>query len=261
MYMLHDLDTLLIFIVILILLIFLVVFRQKKNKKKHREKLSPELLSERIKFFHALIFPCFFLFLLWFVKFIEFGLKADFSHLGIYPGEWKGLSGIITAPLVHADLKHLIDNSVPVLVLSVAIFYFYREISYKIFLIVYIVTGFLVWIAGREAYHIGASGLIYGFAAFLFLSGVIRKNTSLLSISLLVIFLYGSLIWGILPYDYTISWESHLMGGLTGFAMAIIYRNEGPPGQIYSWEEEDDQETEVSEESENEEKKDSLLDL
>jgi len=179
------------------------------------------------------------------VKFTEFGLEADFAHFGIYPGEWKGLTGIITAPLVHADIKHLIDNSVPVFVLSVAIFYFYREIAYKIFFIIYFVTGFLVWIAGREAYHIGASGLIYGYAAFLFLSGVLRKNTNLLSISLLVIFLYGSLIWGILPYDYTISWESHLMGGLTGFVMAIIYKNEGPPRPKYSWEDEDENEDAV----------------
>jgi membrane associated rhomboid family serine protease len=238
----NDIDFLLILLIIPIILVFLLLFWKRIKRKKKRKELSPELLSERKKFYHALIFPCFFLFLLWFVKFIEFGLQADFAHLGIYPGEWKGLTGIITAPLIHADIKHLIDNSVPVVVLSVAIFYFYREISYKIFFIIYFVTGFLVWIAGREAYHIGASGLIYGFAAFLFLSGILRKNTNLLAISLLVIFLYGSLIWGILPYDYTISWESHLMGGLTGFVMAIIYKNEGPPRQKYSWEDEDENE-------------------
>lgn len=253
----NDIDFLIILLIIPIILIFLILFRKRKSRKKKRKKLSQELLSERIKFFHALIFPCFFLFLIWFVKFIEFGLQADFTHFGIYPGEWKGLTGIITAPLVHADMKHLIDNSFPVFVLSVAIFYFYREIAYKIFFIVYFVTGFLVWIAGREAYHIGASGLIYGFAAFLFLSGVLRKNTNLLSISLLVIFLYGSLIWGILPYDYTISWESHLMGGLTGFAMAVIYRNEGPPRQKYSWEDED--EDEIEDENEDEENIDSPI--
>jgi membrane associated rhomboid family serine protease len=241
----NDIEFLLILLIILIILISLILLSGRAVEEKKRKKLSPELLSERKKFIHALLFPCFFLFLLWFVKFTEFGLEADFAHFGIYPSELKGLPGIITAPLVHADIKHLIDNSVPVLVLSVAIFYFYREIAYKIFFIIYFVTGFLVWIAGREAYHIGASGLIYGFAAFLFLSGVLRKNTNLLSISLLVIFLYGSLIWGILPYDYTISWESHLMGGLTGFFMAIIYKNEGPPRQKYSWEDEDEDEVEV----------------
>ena len=112
----------------------------------------------------------------------------------------------------------------------------------------------LVWIVGRDAYHIGASGLIYGFAAFLFFSGVIRKNINLLAISLLVIFLYGSLIWGILPYDYRISWESHLMGGFTGVAVAFFYRDKGPERKKYSWEEEEEeQEQEQEQEPESEE--------
>jgi len=228
------------------------IFSKRERKKKKRKELSPELLTERKKLFHAVVFPGFFLFLIWFVKFTEFGLQTDFASYGIYPGKWNGLSGIITAPLVHADIKHLFDNSIPVFVLSVAIFYFYREIAYKIFFIIYFISGFLVWIIGREAYHIGASGLIYGFAAFLFLSGIIRKNTNLLAISLLVIFLYGSLIWGILPYDFTISWESHLMGALTGFSLAIVYYNEGPQRKKYSWEEENEEEEEDVEEENTE---------
>jgi membrane associated rhomboid family serine protease len=195
-------------------------------------------MDEKRKFYHSLIFPSFFLFLIWFVRFAEVGLQLSFVKFGVYPQEWHGLFGILTAPLIHADLKHLADNSVPVFVLSLAIFYFYREIAYKIFFFVYLVSGMLVWIVGREAYHIGASGLIYGFASFVFFSGVLRKNVNLLAISLLVIFLYGSLIWGILPYDYQISWESHLMGAITGALLALYYRNEGPERQKYSWEEE-----------------------
>jgi membrane associated rhomboid family serine protease len=243
----NDTIYILVLLTVLIFIGFPFLFRKRRHNRKKDKKLSPEILSERKKIVHAIIFPGFFLFLIWFVKFIEFGLQTDFSHYGVFPGEWDGLTGIITAPLIHADIKHLIDNSVPVFVLSVAIFYFYREIAYKIFFLIYFITGFLVWIAGREAYHIGASGLIYGFAAFLFLSGILRKNTNLLAISLLVIFLYGSLIWGILPYDFTISWESHLMGGLTGFTMAIIYYDEGPPREKYSWEDENEEEEEEEE--------------
>jgi len=159
---------------------------------------------------------------------------------GLFPLKIKGLLGILTSPLIHADFKHLADNSVPLFFLSLAIFYFYREIAYKIFFIIYFVSGILVWFVGREAYHIGASGLIYGFASFLFVSGVLRKNVSLLAISLLVTFLYGSLVWGILPYDYKISWESHLMGAVTGIVLAVLYRDKGPEREKYSWETEEE---------------------
>ena len=213
-----------------------------KRKKRTHQEISPELILEKKKFIYALVFPCFFTFLIWFVKFIEISLKTDFSTFGIFPREWKGLTGIITAPLVHDDFKHLFDNSIPLFILSLTIFYFYREISYKIFFVIYFVTGLLVWIGGREAYHIGASGLIYGFAAFLFFSGVIRRNVNLLSISLMVTFLYGSLIWGILPFDYEISWESHLLGAITGTAISVVYRDMGPKKITYSWEEEEEEE-------------------
>lgn len=200
-------------------------------------------MDEKKKFYHSLIFPAFFLFLIWFIRFTEVGLETSFVRFGVYPQKLHGLLGILTSPLIHADLKHLADNSVPVFFLSLAIFYFYREIAYKIFFIVYFASGFLVWIVGREAYHIGASGLIYGFASFLFLSGVLRKNINLLAISLLVIFLYGSLVWGLLPYDYQISWESHLMGALTGIVLAAFYKDQGPERKKYSWEEEPDDDT------------------
>jgi membrane associated rhomboid family serine protease len=109
------------------------------------------------------------------------------------------------------------------------LFYFYRPVAFRVFFLTWIITGILVWLGGRSSYHIGASGLIYGFASFLFFSGIIRNNINLMAISLLVVFLYGGLVWGILPYDYKISWESHLFGALTGLALAITYRNYGPP--------------------------------
>ena len=189
-------------------------------------------MDEKERFIHSLKFPGFFLFLIWFVKLTEYGLETNFRFLGIYPMRLKGLSGVFTAPLVHADINHLTDNSLAIFLLSLAVFYFYRESAYRVFFQVYIITGVLVWLVGREAYHIGASGLVYGFASFLFVSGIIRQNRNLMAISLLVTFLYGSLIWGILPYDYRISWESHLMGALTGMALAIFYRHEGPPADI-----------------------------
>ncbi len=204
-------------------------------------------MNEKKRFYHSLVFPGFFLFLIWFMKFVEFGFETDLGFLGIYPHKIKGLIGIITSPLVHADINHLFDNSIPVFILSLAIFYFYREVAYKVFFLIYFATGILVWIFAREAYHIGASGLIYGFASFLFVSGVIRKNRNLLAISLLVVFLYGSLVWGLFPYDYKISWESHLMGAVTGVVVAIIYRKEGPESDMQRWMKEMDEDEEDEE--------------
>lgn len=192
-------------------------------------------MNEKKRFYHSLVFPGFFLFLIWFVKFIEYGFEIDLYYLGVYPRHIKGIPGIMTSPLVHADLNHLFDNSIPVFFLSLAIFYFYREVAYKVFFIIYLTTGTLVWFFAREAWHIGASGLIYGFASFLFVSGVIRANRNLLAISLLVVFLYGSLVWGLFPYDYQISWESHLMGAIMGVITAIIYRKEGPESDLQLW--------------------------
>jgi membrane associated rhomboid family serine protease len=207
---------------------------------------------EKKRFLYSLVFPAIFLFLIWFTKFAEFGLQERFTFLGIYPLKLKGLAGIITSPFIHADIHHLTDNSVPLFFLSLALFYFYRDVAYKVFFLIYFVTGTLVWVFGREAYHIGASGLIYGLAAFLFLSGIIRRNRNLMAISMLVIFLYGSMVWGLFPFDYKISWESHLMGALTGVITAILYRHDGPLPDIYTLSD-DEEENEEEENEENEE--------
>src|SRR4030042_415288 len=186
-------------------------------------------MNEKKKLFQSLLFPAFFVIIIWLVKITEIVFDIDLVYLGLSPLKWRGLIGILTAPLIHADLRHLFDNSIPVFLLSLAVFYFYSPVAYKVFFLTWIITGILVWIGGRSSYHIGASGLIYGFASFLFFSGIIRNSINLLAISLLVVFLYGGLVWGIFPFDYKISWESHLFGVLTGFFLALVYRDYGPP--------------------------------
>ncbi len=198
-------------------------------------------MNEKQKFFQSLIFPSFFLLLIWFVKIAETILDINLVYLGIFPLKWNGLIGIFPAPLIHSDFRHLIDNSLPVFFLSLAIFYFYKPVAFKVFFYTWFITGMAVWIGGRSAYHIGASGLIYGFASFLFFSGIIRKNINLLAISLLVVFLYGGLVWGIFPFDYKISWESHLFGALTGCILAFAFKKYGPPPPEEIPEEEDEE--------------------
>lgn len=197
-------------------------------------------MEEKRRFYHSLVFPAFFLLVIWSVRITESALETSFAHLGLFPLKAEGLRGILFAPLLHADFKHLFDNSVPLFFLSVAIFYFYRPVAYRVFFLVWLISGAIVWLTARPAYHIGASGLVYGFASFVFFSGIIRNNIHLLAISLLVVFLYGGLVWGIFPYDFRISWESHLVGGLTGLGLAIYYRGFGPPSTRKVWEEEEE---------------------
>jgi membrane associated rhomboid family serine protease len=199
------------------------------------------MLEEKKRFIYSLVFPGFFLLLLWAVKFFEFSMDLSFVEGGVYPRTWSGLKGILFSPLIHSDWKHLLDNSMPVFLLSLALFYFYRDIAYKIWGLIYLIGGLLLWCVGREAYHIGASGLIYGLAAFLFLSGLIRRVRSLTAISLLVVFWYGSLVWGLLPFDYEVSFEAHITGAVSGVILALVYRDQGPEPERSKLEDEEDQ--------------------
>lgn len=202
------------------------------------------MTPQRKKFIHSLIFPTFFLLVIWLVKISEHTLDADFTQFGIYPHKLQGLIGIVTAPLIHADFDHLYANTIPLFVLSLGLFYFYNKISYKVFFLIYLITGTWVWFGAREAYHIGASGIVYGLMAFVLISGLIRRDFRLIATSLIVVFLYGSMIWGIFPLNKKISWESHLLGAVAGLVLAIIYRKEGPQPIKYSWETESDDEPE-----------------
>lgn len=190
------------------------------------------------QFLKIIIFPVTFVLLLWIIKFIELTFNLNLSWFGIYPRTWYGLAGIVTSPVIHANVYHTLSNTIPLLILGVIIFYFYKDIAFQVFFWVYFITGLWVWTAARPAYHIGASGLVYGFVCFLFFSGIIRKDTRLMALSLLVTFVYGSLIWGILPLEIGISWESHLLGSLAGFTTAFYFRKEGPVAKKFDWENE-----------------------
>ncbi len=199
--------------------------------------------EEKKRFISALFIPGMLLLIMWILKIAEvlFGFSA--IPLGIYPLHLKGLPGIIFSPFVHSGFKHLATNSVAFLFLGTALFYFYRDIALKTFIYIWILTGVWVWFGGRESYHIGASGIIYGMAAFLFLSGIIRKNPRLSALTLIVAFLYGSLIWGAIPGflpDKQISWEAHLGGLVSGVILSVLFRHSGPQRKKYSWEFEED---------------------
>lgn len=203
--------------------------------------------EEKTKMIRGMFFPLLFVLLLWVIKICEDYSSSNWSFLGIYPRKDWGLWGILFAPLVHGDYAHLISNTIPLFILGSIMFYFYRAIAFQVFFWVYIITGIWVWVAARSAYHIGASGIVYGYVCFLFFSGIFRRDNRLLAMSLLVTFVYGSLIWGIFPFKKGVSWESHLLGSVAGFITAIHFRKEGPQPKKYDWEDESDEEEDTIE--------------
>jgi membrane associated rhomboid family serine protease len=164
---------------------------------------------------------------IWLIYWIEIKFGYNFNKYGLYPRDIKGLRGIIFSPFIHSDTSHLFNNSVPLFVLMASLFYFYKDVAYKVLFYGIVISGFLGWIIGRESYHIGASGVIYLLFSFVFFSGVFKKHYRLTAMSLVVIFLYGSMIWLILPTEDRISWEGHLSGFLVGLFYAFFYRNKG----------------------------------
>jgi len=171
---------------------------------------------------------------------ISFVFSIDLTRMGLLPRNLIGLLGIITSPLIHADFSHLISNTIPLVILGWIIFFFYPKVSYILFIFIYILTGLLVWIFARQVYHIGASGVVYGFVSFLFFSGIFRRDNKSIALALVITFLYGGLVWGMIPGLKGISWESHFLGAITGLLAAYMFRKIDPPSKKYDWEDDPD---------------------
>ena len=201
--------------------------------------------TEKNHLLSALFIPFLFLLIMWIVKIIEYNFGISFAHFGVFPQSLSGLKGILLSPFIHKDFTHLINNSYPILILGGILFSIYRKIALQLFVWLFFIAGFWLWIIGRPSFHIGASGIIYALASFLLVSGIVQKNPRLSAISMLIIFLYGSMIWGLLPTKEPISWEGHLAGFLAGVLVAVFYRNEGPKRKKYQWEIEEEIEAEL----------------
>lgn len=184
--------------------------------------------EEQLKFSdNVVIIPVLLIFIMWFIYWLEIKLGWNFNKYGVYPRSFKGLRGVLLSPFIHADAKHLFNNSIPLFVLTSSLLYFYNKVSVKVLLLGGFLTGLFTWLIARESYHIGASGIVYLLFSFIFFSGVIKKHYRLVTLSLVVIFLYGSMIWYILPIKEGMSWEGHLSGFSVGLIFSIIYRKEG----------------------------------
>ena len=163
-------------------------------------------------------------------------LGYSLARYGLIPRDIVGLRGILTMHFLHGGFDHIWHNTLAFIVLNTFLFYFYRSISIKTFFFIFFFSGILLWLIGRPTVHIGASMIIYGEFAFLFLSGIIRKNPILARVTLLVGLYYGSLVWYVFPVDPKISWEGHLAGFVVGLIAAIIFRKQGPQRKVYRYE-------------------------
>ena len=182
------------------------------------------------------ILPALFILVLFIIEWIEYTYGMRFAKYGVLPRTLEGLKGVFLSPFIHSDWKHLTNNALPLFVLTATLCFFYKGIAKEVFLWSWLMSGLWLWAIGRPSFHIGASGLLYALASFLFFSGFIRKHTKLMSISMFVVFLYGGMVWGILPMKKHISWEGHLAGALAGLILAFWFKDNGPPKQVYQYE-------------------------
>lgn len=184
-------------------------------------------------------YPILFVLIIWIVFWFEVRFGYSFNSFGVYPRTITGLRGIIFSPFIHSDIEHLYHNTVPLFVLSAVLFYFYRNISWKIIFYGILLSGFLTWCIGRPANHIGASGLIYVLMSFTLFKGIFAKHYRLLELSLLIIFLYGSMIWYVFPIKEDMSWKGHLSGLIVGLFFAIVFKKSISIPKKYDWEQDD----------------------
>lgn len=178
--------------------------------------------------------------LLWLIHLMNWAAGMDPTPFGVRPRQLAGALGILLAPLAHSDFAHLVANTAPLAVVGTAMLFLYPSASLRLLPAIYLGPGIAVWLFGRDSTHLGASGLVYGLVAYVFVAGLLRRDRRAIAASLVVAFMYGSLAWGVLPTREPVSWETHLAAALIGVALALALRRlDVPPRKRYAWEDDD----------------------
>ncbi|MCK0113204.1 rhomboid family intramembrane serine protease [Ornithinimicrobium sp. F0845] len=159
--------------------------------------------------------------LLWVLELVDLLTSLDLDAYGIRPRELAGLPGIVLAPFLHLGFVHLIANTSALLVLGALLAWSTRHL-WVVTVGVVLLGGVGVWLfGGSHTVVVGASGVVYGYAAFLTVYGFAARRFGQVLIGLLVVALYGGLLWGVLPLRPGVSWQGHLFGALAGVVLAL----------------------------------------
>ena len=171
---------------------------------------------------HATLLTCVVV-LLWAIELADGLLGGTLDRFGIRPRDMNGLQGIFFAPFLHANWLHLIGNTVPLVVLSTLILARDRGEWIFVTILAALGSGFGTWLFGApNTLHIGASGVIFGYFGYLVTRAWFDRSIGSMVVSLLVIAMFGGMIWGVSPIQRGISWEGHLFGLLTGVGTAWL---------------------------------------
>jgi len=217
---------------------------KNQTMQSPQEPQSNGLDFEKELFTHSILKSIIIVSILWATFLINDSFGLHWNDHGLMPRNINGLFGIFTMPFLHGDISHLFSNSVPLLVLLFSIFYFFSKKAGLILMMTYFMSGIFTWIIGTRGIHVGASSIVYALAFFLVTISILKQEPKLMAYSLIIIFLYGSIVWGFFPQlfpDKHISWEGHLAGAITGIMLAFFYKKEGPVKKVYFEEEEDEE--------------------
>ncbi|MEL7466526.1 MAG: rhomboid family intramembrane serine protease [Pseudomonadota bacterium] len=151
------------------------------------------------------------------------GFRLNFTF-GLIPREVMGIDGIVGMPFLHGDLPHLISNTAPLILMGGLLAATATRALVAVNAVIVLLGGGLVWLFGSSGIHIGASGLVFGWFGFLIARGLVDRCPVTMSVAVIVVVIYGSLIWGVLPNQPGVSWEAHLFGAIAGAAAAVFVR-------------------------------------
>jgi membrane associated rhomboid family serine protease len=182
--------------------------------------------TKKKKILPALVYMFFLVSLIWGIEVINYFLDHQLCTLGIFPRRVESLMGILLSPFLHYGFAHVIMNTIPLLILgSIVVIRGQRVFILSTFIII-VIGGFAVWLLGRSAYHVGASGLIFGYFGFIIGAAWYERSFLSLLAAVIAIGLYGSTLHtGLLPINSYISWEGHLFGLIAGIFSSRYFRN------------------------------------
>lgn len=178
------------------------------------------------------------------VMWVQWFFSINLYYLGVHPLHYDGLIGIFTSVFIHGSWGHILGNTIPFFIFASGLYYFYPKVANRVLIGLWLTAGLYLWLFARDNWHIGASGLVYSLAFFHIVVAIIQREMRLTAFSMLIIFLYGSMLWGFFPEFFpeeNISWQAHLMGAVVGIIFGLFFYKQAPKSKVYFQDEDVDE--------------------